>query len=497
MRIWLGLRVILLMIAALPPRAMAADTVLYVAPPVLADVRPGDSLPPRELTPLELMQRAFDQARAAKRWTAADSLAAKLLVDKRQVEDIIGYYIYDRGRCSEALALLESTRRTVKPDIRNGRDALLRSALVCEAARLALADPVAADALLGEAIDEGSYNYNHTPDLYRDFASQDALNLPAMRYLIARQLDGDENGYAMERQISRGNIDNVRTLLELGADPNERHGIQHAAFGEIADQLPQQGEKMLEMARLLIEYGADPTMWLDFSGAEREIPMPRAPVSPLKPQMIELFREAGRKLAAVNPLDVDFYDYEPNTPPSRWPSFARFYVYNRSDKPVVLDMYRDGEGFDYAGSKTLIEYSLPPSTVWRKSEWVIDQWAPLPGWKRPVVAGNDFILLRVPVNLYMLLDGPPSMRLRVRIPSTDGIDYVSEPFSLHDSRYVRGYWPRKGQPIERLSLPGEKLVLAKGEALSPVEAGSNAPHSHSNEPDPVPNAPAVKGKRSK
>jgi hypothetical protein len=328
-----------------------------------------------------------------------------------------------------------------------------------------------------EAIDRTQEVFPRRLGLYDYFASADHIDPAMLAFLKKHQLDEDTNGYALARQISHGNIDNVRMLLELGADPNERHGIQHAALDAVQLSLRDQGDKAIAIARLLLEYGADPTMLIHFDYQDKDAADKVIPPSPLQPQLDDLFGEAARRIAAADPVDVDFVDFEWNLPPSSRPSYARFYVFNRTKKPLTLDMYRDDEGFDYSGEKTVFECVIPPGTVWDTCDSVVD-FKPAANWKRISLGGREMSLLRVPINVYPLLDGPPTLRVRVRIPSTGGIDFVSEPFSLHDSRYVRGYWPQKGRKGPVNQVPGEKLLLGAGVKAPVAKDYENAPHSH-------------------
>lgn len=431
---------------------------------------------------LAALESEFRQARDTGKWDIADGLVPQILGIEAENGDAVDYLIYDRHRCGDALVALSRTRLNRDPGKRQSSNERLKVALVCEAARMDSSDPAKAKVLLGEAIDlelEAAY-FTSSVDLYGKFASADHLDLAVLRFLKKYQLDADESGRAMGTQISKGNVANVRTLLDLGADPNERHGIQHAALYAAESSLRNQGEKALEITRLLLDYGADPTMMIDFSSLDKDRSGNPLPKSPLQPQLDAMLKDAAGRIKRANPIDADFYDYEWNGPPSNRPSYARFYVYNRTDKPVTLDMFRDDEGFDFAGGKTVIECQIPPSVVWRPCG--NEEGLPTGSdWKRISLGGNQMTLLRVPISIHILLDGPPTLRLRMRIPSTDGIDYVSEPFSLHDSRYVRDYWPQKGRVEPVNHFPGAKLELGPGVKSIISDEFRNAPHDRVNE----------------
>jgi hypothetical protein len=160
---------------------------------------------------------------------------------------------------------------------------------------------------------------------------------------------------------------------------------------------------------------------------------------------------------------------------------------NNTEKEWNLGITRDSGGIEYSGPNAVLEYVIWPGTRWRTYEWTAEdlkdstrRTAHLDGWA--------LSLLRVPVNLYELMDAPPGLRLRLRIRASDGTDFVSAPFAIHDSRYVRGEWPlsaRVGTANE--AAPQDKnfdgtvniVPRAKDIPGGPAKVQRNsAPHSH-------------------
>src|SRR5436190_16671029 len=109
--------------------------------------------------------------------------------------------------------------------------------LVCEAEHVQDADPRRASVLLGEALDKQENMFLGRVELYSRFAKLPTLNLPVLRFLKSRNLDQDRGSFALSSQIWQGNVENVRQLLELGADPNEHRGNQNEALSSAREAL--------------------------------------------------------------------------------------------------------------------------------------------------------------------------------------------------------------------------------------------------------------------
>jgi hypothetical protein len=379
----------------------------------------------------------------------------------------------------------ESAAETPVPSAGPGCDDAI-GALVCDAARLQAADPKRASALLGQALDKEEPGYfAGLNQLYSRFAEQPTLNLEVLRFLRAQNLDLDSEGRALDRQIGRGSVENVRQLLELGANPNERHGSQHAALASAREALADHPAEALEIARVLLQYGADPNMLLSYEDAEQ----PKA--SNADEQAFEkLMKDSMGPIAARTPVRVDFYDFEPS-----WGAdgvdYARFFVLNNTEKEWNLGIVRDVGGIEYSGPNVALEYVVWPGTRWRTYTWTTQD-VKDPSRRSAHLDGWALSLLRVPVNLYELMDAPPGLRLRLRIRASDGSDFVSAPFALHDSRYVREQWPESARVVPPNEAPpqdkdsyGKPIMLPRATDIpggpAKVERDS-APHSHSMGP---------------
>jgi hypothetical protein len=420
---------------------------------------------------------AFRLAREARDWATADGLLEAIIADGER-DEASGYLVYDRGRCTEALQFLEPVRKDYPVEYTSFETSVLLSALVCEAARLESSDAIASMALLAEAIDKEVTvrSYLTTLELYYEFARQPVLNEAAMRFLARHQLDQDDSGGAMESQIKSGRVDNVRRLLALGANPNELHGRQQSALGAVLTLLPERPERALEIARVLLDAGADPAMLVDFEAEKRPEGAIVQP-TPAREKLDAMLKDANLHLSKSMPIRIDYYDSHGAEPGSKTPGYARFDVVNRSGRDVVLDSWRDADGFDSAGARVSLEFRYAPGKVWKRYGDADDE-MPIPEKGRRVLfPDGDRILLYVPFSPYYLLDAPPGLQLRLRVPSMDGEDFLSLPFTLHDGRYVRGMWPRD---------PADRSVYVESGAKFEVPGGvpkahedhETAPHAY-------------------
>jgi hypothetical protein len=260
-----------------------------------------------------------------------------------------------------------------------------------------------------------------------------------MRFLKAHGLARDFNGYAIQSQIEDGRTDNVRQLLEMGVDPNERHGGQHAAFGAAREALADHPAEALAIAKLLLEYGADPNMLVTY-GEKKE------PTTRESKEFDALLSRAAERVAAERPVRVDFADYEA-LPQLGGESYARFFVLNNTDKTWNLGFVRNPEGIEYSQANVRFEYVVWPGTKWRTYEW--QDHSAAANRSTPVALEPwAMSLVRVPVSFYELMDAPSGLRLRLRIRASDGTDFVSPPFALHDTTYVDNYWPISARMAE-------------------------------------------------
>jgi hypothetical protein len=421
---------------------------------------------------------AFTAAREARDWATADGLVTAMVEDGKRGE-VAGYLVYDRDRCTEALEVLRPIRDNFPVKYTSTETSVTLSALVCEAARLEATEPAKSKTLLAEAIDkditvQGPFTFH--PDLYHEFAWQAVLNETAMRFLARHQLDNEESGYAIQSQIGAGRVGNVRRLLALGANPNEFHGRQHAALGAVLQLLPKQPDVALEIAQVLLDAGADPAMLVDFEAEGRPDDVVVEP-TPARKRFNELLKSANARLAKTMPVRIDLYDTGPAPAGSKVPGYARFYVFNRSGRDLVLDNWRDANGFDVAGTKVSLEVRLAPGHAWKRYGVAEDEDASPPAGRRVLFPDGDRVLLYVPFDPYFLFEGVPGLQLRVRIPSMDGEDYLSTSFTLHDGRSVRGAWPRDPTDNTVYVERGSKFMVPGG-VPKEHEDHEIAPHSH-------------------
>jgi hypothetical protein len=379
------------------------------------------------------LERDFDAARGIRDFERADGLAVKLLALTRggQLAKVAEYYVHDRKRCADALVLLDTVRRHYPTTYESSDSRLVDEALVCRAAELLPQDPESAKALLGEAIDHQlrPENYHHNVDFYDRFAEQALLNMDVLKMLIEFGIDDRSNGGALIEQIRAGRIDNVRTLLSMGADPNRASSwrwllpLQQARIS-----LREHGAVEIEIAKELLAHGANPNLIVTYELKPEGEELAGA-VSPLQPAFDELLRAAGESLPKVT---VDFEDQEPNLETAR-PDYFRFRVRNAGNTAVDLHLRKDSEGFVFLSEGALIEERLPPGTEWHATE-AIEPCDEQCG--KPIRLGaRKAVLIRVPVNLLGFDEAPPPTLLRLKIDWPEGA-IVSPPFALHTDGHV-------------------------------------------------------------
>jgi hypothetical protein len=102
------------------------------------------------------LQKQFETARKAKDWTAADRLYPKLVAMRSNLEGVRDYLLYERGRCSEVLQMLDAERQQVSGSERIPDHSQMLGALVCEAARLEPSDRPKSMALLWRSPRQGN-----------------------------------------------------------------------------------------------------------------------------------------------------------------------------------------------------------------------------------------------------------------------------------------------------------------------------------------------------
>lgn len=222
-------------------------------------------------TPVE-MRTAVLRHRIAYADRAGDSTAVERdwqrLVDLRdgvltvhEYDQLSRRRIFMQGRCDDAMDLLQPT--LVDKKLRNALAINIASARVCLAAGLAGTDPAAADAVYRQAQAE---NPAAVAEVFDAFAGEAVLNRRVLDYLTGRQADRGSvvrgsSVNALGRQVLRGDIGNLQTLLEMGLDPNAPGadaGVQPALSVVVASR-DFLGPKAMEMARLLVAHGADPS----------------------------------------------------------------------------------------------------------------------------------------------------------------------------------------------------------------------------------------------
>ena len=292
-------------------------------------------------------------------------------------------------------------------------------------------DPTAARMLLGEAIDNSIEPtiYHHSVDFYDNFASKPELNLDVLRMLIALGIDDRSRGGALMTQIERGRLDNVRTLLEMGADPNSSAGWRWLLPLQVARlALHDHGEVALAITRELLAHGADPRMLETWRLQPTDAELLRAE-SPLFPAYKALLDAAAKKYPLVR---IDFVDMEPSLR-SGFPDFARFTLRNAGDQPVDLGLYKDEQGFVILSPGATLEERLPPGAEWHITKGV-GACADL--CRTPfMLAPKTEMLVRVPLNLLGFDEAPAPAQFRLKVGRGEGA-VVSAPFSLHGDGHV-------------------------------------------------------------
>jgi hypothetical protein len=205
-------------------------------------------------------ERADDQARVDRDWERLVALRGGALT-VHEYDLLSRRMIFVQGRCEGALTLLRPT--FVVPQSRRALALNIAAARVCRAASLANADPAAADALYAEA---KTASGESLPGVFDAFAGEKSINLSVLAYLTGKGTDRlsvapGAHVNALGRQVLRADAANLQVLLDMGLDPNApgpAAGVQ-LPLALVVMSRDMLGPKSMDMARLLIAHGADPS----------------------------------------------------------------------------------------------------------------------------------------------------------------------------------------------------------------------------------------------
>lgn len=400
---------------------------------------------------LEILHARFTAAREAGDYELADTmvLAMAQLMGRRflsrYTDEIASYWIFERGHCN--LKFLPQDK--IELFLRHERE-LREGIQVCEAAKLP------ADAgeevkrrmtqLIDSRVEVGGYRRT---DVYDQFARQRTINERALELLSAYDLQdvrferGDES--ALIEQIRAGRAENVRSLLDAGYDVNlgTPRIWQHTQVSEpdtapfqpppvlplqaVKDSLAVRGEQALEVAKVLLERGANPHRLKWASRYTREV----AADPVLEARLDAMFAEAAK---SHNAISSEFRGFLVESFPDDGESvYARFEVGNGSDETFALRAWTDSGDY-LLGSLNMeshFETRLVGGAKWDSPLSIEHGWSPSTSVQ--IKPGESRIVL-YPLGSYQYLQGPEGLRHRLWINNYPGAIY-SEPFRMSDPRY--------------------------------------------------------------
>jgi len=244
--------------------------------------------------------------------------------------------------------------------------------------------------------------------------------------------------------IMAGRADNVRLLLDHGYDPNlgtpriwvhhnpspdiftPFHPLPMLPLQAVRNSLPSQGEKALEVARVLLDHGANPNRlrWYPDYAADVQVE------ATLAARLDQLYSEAGKKHPAVS---AEFRGVVHEFTPKGESVYARILVGNGSDKTVSIAAWVDGDDFLFDGlnSKTRLESRMAGGTQWAVPLSIEHGWSP--ATKVDIPPGQSREVYYEP-GLFALLRSQEGMQYRLWINDYPAEIYT-EPFQWLDQRY--------------------------------------------------------------
>jgi hypothetical protein len=364
-------------------------------------------------------------------WTSGDSAARRLSGIPGLAATLVGYWIYERGSCEEAVPLLPSLPKGSLHD-----SELRFDTQVCLAARMERHDGLEADRILGAAIDAtGSLDFV-TVGAWDRFAQANTVDAISLNYSYRKGLGRGWNssrGLGMYFQVLNLEAENIRKLLAAGADANAPMN----EAGELPLQVVRKASlkdeaKSMEVARVLLDGGADPAM-LSWFGA-------KTPTESMEPGSMALESMLADAAGHLDPVRVDVVgvatihsdgnDYSSEQ--------LRVRVGNASKQPVRLRAWRAGDYLLCSLHVSQIEYQPPLATSWKRSVASIEDGTSsgvvevASGTSREILCDSS-----QPV-------GPPGSRYRLQLYFEGGGSRYSAPFLLDRpyANWVRVELPR-------------------------------------------------------
>jgi hypothetical protein len=388
----------------------------------------------------------FDAARHAGDDVAADAAADDVirLFGEQGIslpDEVIAYRVFERGQCDIDALVGDPLGRP---------DELAEGSLICRAARLPAGDEAASRELLARLLDARTERHAWHFHVFDQFARQPTLNRDALTWMVRHGLDDrsflDDEEDALIAQVRAGRADNVAALLDLGYDAN----AQHARFIERPDQvtappppppvplqaareaLATQGERALEVARVLLARGADPGK-LRFHP-----PTADAPADPaLEGAFAALLEQAA---AARDPVSTEFAGVRVEDTPGGTRVYARFSIRNGSAEPLRIGAWKDDDAFlfNQLDVASHLQTRNPAGVRWEEPMVIEDGiWPSTELVIPPGKTGEAWYELDVAT----VLQADPRMQYRLWYRDAVPQEHVSDPFVLRDPvrPLTRGY----------------------------------------------------------
>ncbi|TNJ33933.1 hypothetical protein E1B00_11440 [Arenimonas terrae] len=351
-------------------------------------------------------------------------------------ESVFAYKILERGDCSPTL--IESLDAAP-------RGFLYEARLVCQAAQLADTNEQGASQLLAALVDGRTGASYWRTDVFDQFARQATLNRKALDWMLANDLDDRrfeiEAEDALIAQVRAGRAGNVAALLSYGYDPNakrppndvssgaSKHELGVAAFPLQAamQSIAIQGQRALDVTRVLIDNGADPNK-LRWAPGQPEM---AGASDHMRSEFKRMIEEAASSRDALGTEFVGFVaEYVANVTGHRM--YARFMLRNASDETLRVPAWKDGDDYLLGGlyQDAHLQERAWGGTVW--SDPVVLEDGASPDSFLELPPGGSHEVLYEWADWKLLLQG--SRRdARIRFRDRDGNVHVSEAFRIHDS----------------------------------------------------------------
>lgn len=378
----------------------------------------------------------FREARDADRFEVADEAARRVIGLRQKIrnkdpmlQDVVEYLLFQRGDC-DLEARVQRMRLELDMD---------EGAMVCRALRLDPNDTEGRRQSVAELFDTRSAHFNNwSSDVFDLYARQAVIDRRALRWLVDSGIDSkafewhDES--ALIAQIRYGRAGNVRYLLDLGYNANagtigpgsrasDEAWAKRIESGSLPlqaarDALAMRGEAGLDVARVLLEHGANPNKLRWYPRKETS----SAADAGLLNRFDAMMEASASKMAKVT---AEFRGLLIESTPEGERVYARFLVGNGSGQPVAIPAWTVEGDYLLDGLRVHLEHRQAGGTTWDKGVLAL-QHGYSPQTKLVLAPGQSHEILYA-WSVLEVLNAPRAMQYRLVFWADDG-EHVSDPF---------------------------------------------------------------------